>query len=115
SLAVGSAMPHRLSPERRPIDAVRRVHRLLVLPGAGMSTESGLPDFRSEHGLWRPYRPEELASVDALRLRPLLFYEFYRKRLEMLDHVGPNAGHKALALLEKQDRLKLLVTQNVDG
>lgn len=108
-------MDHRLNPERRLIDALRRVHRLVVLTGAGMSTESGLPDFRSEHGLWRQYRPEELASVDALRLRPLLFYEFYRKRLEMLDHVGPNAGHKALALLEKQGRLKLLVTQNVDG
>ncbi|OUN00398.1 MAG: hypothetical protein BAA04_06925, partial [Firmicutes bacterium ZCTH02-B6] len=108
-------MVHRLNQEQQLLDELRRVQRLVVLSGAGMSTESGLPDFRSEHGLWRQYRPEELASVDSLRLRPLLFYEFYRKRLEMLDGVAPNPGHKALAWLEKQGRLKLIVTQNVDG
>src|SRR5690606_10044055 len=80
-----------------------------------MSTESGLPDFRSRDGLWRQHRPEELASVDALLRRPLLFYEFYRYRLELLDGVAPNPGHLALAELEKAGRLQCIVTQNVDG
>ena len=62
----------------RLIQELRQVERLVVLTGAGMSTESGLPDFRSRDGLWRKHRPEELASVDALEHRPLLFYEFYR-------------------------------------
>lgn len=99
----------------RLIEALRQVRRLVVLTGAGMSTESGLPDFRSRDGLWRNYRPETLASVDALLERPLLFYEFYRFRLELLEGVAPNPGHLALAELEKEGRLQCIVTQNVDG
>ena len=99
----------------RLMEELAQAERLVALTGAGMSTESGLPDFRSQQGLWRQYRPEELASVDALTARPLLFYEFYRKRLEMLDSVSPNPGHEALAELERQGRLRLIVTQNVDG
>lgn len=101
--------------EEQLIQELHKVRRLVVLTGAGMSTESGLPDFRSRDGLWRQHRPEELASVDALHHRPLLFYEFYRYRLELLDGVAPNPGHKALAELEKQGRLQHIVTQNVDG
>lgn len=101
--------------EERLIRELRQVERLVVLTGAGMSTESGLPDFRSEEGLWRKYRPEYLASVDALDRNPLLFYEFYRQRLELLDRVGPNAGHLALAELEREGKLRSIVTQNVDG
>lgn len=99
----------------RLIQELRRVERLVVLTGAGMSTESGLPDFRSKDGLWRKHRPEELASVDALLQRPLLFYEFYRYRLGRLDGVAPNPGHLALAELERQGKLHCIVTQNVDG
>lgn len=101
--------------EQQLIEALRQVERLVVLTGAGMSTESGLPDFRSPSGLWRHHRPEELASVDALLHRPLLFYEFYRYRLELLEGVAPNPGHKALVELERQGRLQCIVTQNVDG
>lgn len=101
--------------EHRLIEELRQVRRLVVLTGAGMSTESGLPDFRSRDGLWRSHRPEELASVDALHHRPLLFYEFYRYRLELLEGVAPNPGHLALAELEKQGRLQCIITQNVDG
>lgn len=105
----------RMGNEERLIHELRQVRRLVVLTGAGMSTESGLPDFRSETGLWQKYRPEWLASVDALAHRPLLFYEFYRERLELLDRVGPNPGHLALAELEKEGKLQCIVTQNVDG
>ena len=104
-----------MNAEDRLIEELRKVHRLVVLTGAGMSTESGLPDFRSRDGLWQKHRPEELASVDALLHRPLLFYEFYRYRLKLLEGVVPNPGHRALAELERQGRLQCIVTQNVDG
>lgn len=99
----------------RLIKSMSQGKRIAVLSGAGMSTESGLPDFRSKDGLWRQYRPEELASVDALHHRPLLFYEFYRFRLELLKQATPNAAHRALVDLERAGRLKAIVTQNVDG
>lgn len=89
--------------------------RIAVLTGAGMSTESGLPDFRSADGLWRQHRPEELASIEALYHRPLLFYEFYRFRLELLKQAAPNPAHLALVELERRGRLEAIVTQNVDG
>lgn len=95
--------------------AIAEAGRIAVLTGAGMSTESGLPDFRSNDGLWRQHRPEELASVAALQQRPLHFYEFYRLRLELLDQAAPNPAHRALVELERQGRLHTIVTQNVDG
>lgn len=94
---------------------MRQTKRVAVLTGAGVSTESGLPDFRSQDGLWRKHRPEELASVDALRTSPLLFCEFYRFRLDLLNRAAPNPAHRALALLESQGRIERIVTQNVDG
>lgn len=104
-----------MTAEDRLIEELRRVQRLVVLTGAGMSTESGLPDFRSPHGLWQKFRPDETATVDAMLHRPLLFYEFFRYRLELLEGAAPNAGHRALAELEKEGRLQCVVTQNVDG
>lgn len=97
------------------IQELGRVQRLVALTGAGMSTESGLPDFRSQQGLWRQHSPEELASVEALRRNALQFYEFYRFRLQLLDNVAPNPGHHALVELEKRGQLQCIVTQNVDG
>ena len=99
----------------RLAESIARAGRIAVLTGAGISTESGLPDFRSKGGLWRTFRPEEIASVDALRRRPLLFYEFYRFRLELLRQAAPNPAHFALAELERQGRVVRVVTQNVDG
>jgi len=97
------------------IDEMRKARRMVVLTGAGMSTESGLPDFRSSDGLWRKHRPETLATVEAMRERPLLFYEFYRYRLDLLAKAQPNAAHAALVELEKRGRIKRIITQNVDG
>lgn len=97
------------------VRGVAATERLAVLTGAGMSTESGLPDFRSPGGLWRRYRPEELASVEALEARPLQFYEFYRFRLELLRQAAPNPAHRALAEIERSGRRVTVVTQNVDG
>lgn len=87
----------------------------VVFTGAGMSTESGLPDFRSAGGLWKQYRPEELASTDALNRNFENFVSFYRERIETLGEVKPNKGHLLLAEWEAKNLVTAVVTQNVDG
>jgi NAD-dependent deacetylase len=89
--------------------------RNVALTGAGMSTESGLPDFRSADGLWATVDPTRVASLSAFRRDPAAFYEFYRTRLSSLAAAAPNAGHSALARLEAMGTIGLVVTQNVDG
>lgn len=87
-----------------------------VFTGAGMSTESGLPDFRSAGGLWKQHRRfEELASVSALRHDFPEFVEFYRWRIRMLQGVEPHGGHRLIARWQREGRVKALITQNVDG
>lgn len=87
----------------------------IALTGAGMSTESGLPDFRSPGGLWGEDDPVEVATLSAFRRTPEKFYDFYRRRLGRLAGAVPNAGHQALAQLEASGRLDAIITQNVDG
>ena len=88
---------------------------MVVLSGAGMSTESNLPDFRSREGLWARFDPMRLATLSALENRPEEFYAFYRMRLEALRGAFPNSGHRTLAKWEKKGLLAAIVTQNVDG
>jgi NAD-dependent deacetylase len=87
----------------------------VVLTGAGISTESGIPDFRSAEGIWAQYDPAEVATVDALRRNPVQVWEFYALRLEALWRAEPNEGHRALAELEERGWVRAVVTQNVDG
>lgn len=87
----------------------------VVFTGAGMSTESGLPDFRSSHGLWKNINPIKLASVAALYNNTEAFYDFYRMRLVKLKDAKPNEGHDILAKLQKNRLLNAIITQNVDG
>ncbi|MBP1154004.1 MULTISPECIES: NAD-dependent protein deacylase [unclassified Paenibacillus] len=88
----------------------------IVLTGAGMSTESGIPDFRSSlRGIWKDKNPMALASVQALENNREAFFEFYRSRLEGLKPCEPHRGHYVLAELEKKRKLKAVITQNVDG
>lgn len=87
----------------------------VVLTGAGISTESDVPDFRSPTGIWAEYDPLEVASVDAFRRDPERVWEFYGRRLVLLDDVDPNGGHRALAELERRGLVQAVVTQNVDA
>lgn len=90
--------------------------RLLVLTGAGVSAESGLATFRDSNGLWEQHRVDDVASPDGFIRDPELVWNFYSLRRDQAKTVKPNAGHRALAEVEKRlgDRF-LLVTQNVDG
>ena len=86
----------------------------VVLTGAGVSTESGIPDFRSATGLWAEYDPYEVASIDGFRRDPGRVWEFYGLRLQVLDGAQPNRAHRALAQLEARGLVQAVITQNVD-
>jgi len=88
---------------------------LVVLSGAGMSTASGLPDFRGKDGLWKHKDPRLLASISAMENNRGEFVEFYRHWINMLEGVSPNRGHLILAGWERAGLLRGIITQNVDG
>lgn len=88
----------------------------VVLSGAGISTESGLPDFRSARaGLWKYRDQMKLASTDAMKKNRDEFVEFYQYRVEELLKYAPNIGHQILAKWESEGKLQSIITQNVDG
>ena len=89
--------------------------KVCVLTGAGVSAESGVPTFRGEHGLWKKFRPEELANVDAFLNNPELVLAWYQHRRDLIDNIEPNPGHYSLAKMEQHYTDFTLVTQNVDG
>ena len=103
----------------RLAEIIRDSRRIVFFGGAGMSTESGIPDFRSSEGLYsktlhKHFSPEEMVSHSFFAQHTEEFYDFYRKHL-LYPQARPNAGHEALAELERQGRLRAIVTQNIDG
>jgi NAD-dependent deacetylase len=94
---------------------LRAAQMAVALTGAGVSTESGLPDFRSPGGLWADVDPMRVASLSAFRRDPGAVYAFYQDRLSRLGGAQPNPAHRALADLERGGLLRAVITQNVDG
>lgn len=92
-------------------------NNIVFFGGAGVSTESGIPDFRSADGLYHQkykYSPEQVVSHSFFMKYPEVFYEFYKDKMMCLD-AKPNAAHNKLAELEQAGKLKAVVTQNIDG
>ncbi len=101
---------------RQAAQLVKRAQRAIALTGAGISTPSGIPDFRSAgSGLWTRYDPFEVASLSAFRYDPARFYEWFHGLACQIRQARPNAAHQALARLEQTGHLAGLVTQNIDG
>ena len=98
-------------------DWISRSDRIVFFGGAGVSTESGIPDFRSTDGLYHQqydYPPETILSRSFYEANPVEFYRFYRDKMLYLD-AQPNQAHKKLAELEAAGKLLAVITQNIDG
>jgi NAD-dependent deacetylase len=98
----------------RLAELVRNRQPCVVLTGAGVSTESGVPDFRSPTGLWAQFDPLEYGSIEAFRRDPEKVWRFYAPRFSMLTEAEPNDAHLALARLERAGFVQAVVTQNID-
>jgi len=95
-------------------ELIRERQPCVVLTGAGVSTESGIPDFRSPQGLWAQFDPFEYGSIDAFRADPAKVWRFYAPRFAVLTEAEPNAAHRALARLEHAGLVRAVITQNID-
>jgi NAD-dependent deacetylase len=96
-------------------DLLKQSRRTIVLTGAGISTPSGIPDFRSEgSGLWSHDEPLEVASLSTFRVAPERFYSWFRPLAGQIYHARPNPAHFALAELEKTGFIQAVITQNID-
>jgi len=106
-------------PQKLPeglITALNKASNMLVLTGAGMSAESGVPTFRdAQTGMWEKFRPEDLATPEAFLDHPQMVWDWYEERRENIRNVAPHAGHLALVEMEKYFERFLLATQNVDS
>src|SRR5512146_1676953 len=96
-------------------ELLQKAQRAVVLTGAGLSTPSGIPDFRSEGtGLWAHEEPLQVASLATFRTHPERFYQWFRPLATQIFEARPNAAHLELARLQKPGRLSSIVTQNID-
>jgi NAD-dependent deacetylase len=99
----------------RAAEILRPARRVVALSGAGISRPSGIPDFRSAGGLWTHHDPMAVASLSGFRANPRRFYDWVRPLIDTISEALPNAAHTALARLERDGRLKAVITQNIDG
>ena len=110
-----------MSDLERALQYIKVSNHIVFFGGAGTSTESGIPDFRSKDGLYNQhdvafdaYEPEYLLSKECLYNNPKVFFEFYRQKLDVRN-IQPNITHKVLAKMEQVGKLDAIVTQNIDG
>lgn len=96
-------------------EKIATARNVVVLTGAGISADSGVPTFRGTDGLWRNFQAEDLATPDAFARNPRLVWEWYNWRRELIATKQPNAAHEAVAKFERQYSQFWLITQNVDG
>ncbi len=105
-----------MSREARALAEYLRKSRVgWAFTGAGVSTPSGIPDFRGPEGLWRVHDPERVSTIQAFRERPEEFFSFWIERFELMARAEPNAVHRLLARLEARGMLRGVITQNIDG
>lgn len=97
------------------LTAIQNARQVVALTGAGISAESGVPTFRGDDGIWKKFKPEELATFDAFMANPKLVWEWYNHRRQLISDVQPNAGHYALSEMAALFPGFTLITQNVDG
>jgi NAD-dependent deacetylase len=97
-------------------DLLKSSQYIIALTGAGISTPSGIPDFRSgKNGLWKKYNPLKVASLSAFRTRPEDFFSWFQPLARLIYYAEPNPAHYSLASLEKLGMMKSVITQNIDG
>ena len=94
--------------------SLEKARRILILTGAGVSAESGIPTFRSAGGWWRERNPMELATPEAFAADPVTVWEWYDYRRRHIAEAEPNPAHHAVAALQRSEADVLLITQNVD-
>jgi len=100
---------------KKAAEIIKKSTNLISLTGAGISVESGIPDFRSRSGLWEKYDPAIYATIDAFRKIPEKSWEMLFELIDIASGAVPNPAHYALAELEKMRVLKAIITQNIDN
>lgn len=100
---------------QRARELVSKSDKIIALTGAGISVDSGIPDFRSEGGLWERYDPHEYATIESFNRNPLKFWTMGRELAETILQAEPNSAHRALTKLESSKKLIGIITQNIDN
>lgn len=97
-------------------DMIAAAERVAAFTGAGISAESGIPTYRGDDGVWNKYDPAKYAEIGNFFADPAYYWSFFREvRYPVLQDARPNPAHQALALLEQQGKLSVVITQNIDG
>ena len=112
---MGIAIDNKETLIKRAAQDILSAQKTIALTGAGISVESGIPDFRSAGGLWSKYDPEEYAHISAFQSNPAKVWQMIKDMMELVLGAEPNPAHIALAELEQMGLLSSVITQNVDG
>src|SRR5512147_722894 len=97
------------------VKIVMRAKKTVAFTGAGISVESGIPDFRGPSGLWEKFDPMEYATIEAFQANPKKVWIMLKEMALLLERSRPNPAHRALAYLEETGRLSAVITQNIDA